>query len=107
MLLLYGIVDCLALPPSLPSPLCSVESLKRKLAKDAEMHRNDKARLMRENTQLTKEINMLRRELKHTKVLQTATQMGLTMDRDGELVPAGTVAPSGTSRTHGNTRNGV
>ena len=34
----------------------SVESLKRKLAKDAEMHRNDKARLMRENTQLTKEV---------------------------------------------------
>eukprot|EP00753_Platysulcus_tardus_P007912 PLAT15528.5.p1 GENE.PLAT15528.5~~PLAT15528.5.p1 ORF type:complete len:1278 (+),score=785.91 PLAT15528.5:80-3913(+) len=41
----------------------SVESLKRKLAKDMQLHRNDRMRLMRENVALTKEINELRREL--------------------------------------------
>lgn len=41
----------------------SVESLKRKLAKDMEMHKNDNLRLMRENVSLTKEINELRREV--------------------------------------------
>ena len=41
----------------------SVESLKRKLAKDMEMHRTDNARFMRENVALTKEINELRREI--------------------------------------------
>ena len=40
-----------------------MESLKRKLAKDMEMHRTDNARFMRENVALTKEINQLRREI--------------------------------------------
>merc|ERR1719240_1735255 len=42
----------------------SVESLKRKLAKDMSMHHTENARLMRENSALTCEINTLRRELK-------------------------------------------
>jgi hypothetical protein len=42
----------------------SVESLKRKLAKDMAMHSTENARLMRENSSLTGEINLMRRELK-------------------------------------------
>jgi len=43
----------------------SVESLKRKLAKDMAMHHTENSRLMRENSALTCEINTLRRELKN------------------------------------------
>ena len=42
----------------------SVESLKRKLNKNMELHRNDNARMMQENVSLIKEINDLRREIK-------------------------------------------
>lgn len=48
----------------------TVESLKRKLAKDMEMHRNDNMRLMRENVVLTGEINDLRREIDSVKQSQ-------------------------------------
>lgn len=42
----------------------TVDSLKRKLAKDSELHRTDNLRIMQENTALIKEINELRREIK-------------------------------------------
>jgi hypothetical protein len=42
----------------------SVESLKRKLHKDMELHRTDNMRIMQENVSLIKEINELRREIK-------------------------------------------
>lgn len=42
----------------------SVESLKRKLQKDMELHRSDNMRIMQENVSLIKEINELRREVK-------------------------------------------
>ncbi|KNC50206.1 WD repeat domain 65 [Thecamonas trahens ATCC 50062] len=42
----------------------SVASLKRKLNKDAQLHRADSARVMQENVALIKEINELRREIK-------------------------------------------
>ena len=42
----------------------SAESLKRKIAKDLEIHKKEKHRLMRENAALTKESNQLRREYK-------------------------------------------
>ncbi|MEW5319195.1 MAG: hypothetical protein WDW38_010360 [Sanguina aurantia] len=45
----------------------SVDSLKRKLAKDSELHRTDNLRVMQENTALIKEINELRREIKAQK----------------------------------------
>ena len=48
----------------------SVESLKRKLAKDMELHRNENQRLMREGVALTQEINDLRRELHIAKALR-------------------------------------
>ena len=55
----------------------SVESLKRKLAKDMELHSNENMRLMRESVTLTKEINELRRELRMAKMLlgQVVSQM--------------------------------
>ena len=49
----------------------SIDSLKRKLAKDAEVHRIDNMRIMQENVSLIREINDLRREinfLKHEKL---------------------------------------
>merc|ERR1719265_818210 len=49
----------------------SVDSLKRKLAKDSEVHRIDNMRIMQENVSLIREINDLRREinfLKHERV---------------------------------------
>eukprot|EP00217_Crustomastix_stigmatica_P010708 CAMPEP_0183813298 /NCGR_PEP_ID=MMETSP0803_2-20130417/52843_1 /TAXON_ID=195967 /ORGANISM="Crustomastix stigmata, Strain CCMP3273" /LENGTH=1181 /DNA_ID=CAMNT_0026058151 /DNA_START=28 /DNA_END=3573 /DNA_ORIENTATION=- len=48
----------------------SVESLKRKLHKDVELHRTDNMRIMQENVTLIKEINELRRELKALKQAQ-------------------------------------
>ncbi|GMI47566.1 hypothetical protein TrCOL_g2169 [Triparma columacea] len=42
----------------------SVESLKRKMAKDVELHNSDNGRLTRENVALTREMNELRREKK-------------------------------------------
>lgn len=42
----------------------SVESLKQKLSKDMKLHKAERLRLMRESVELTKEINVLRREYK-------------------------------------------
>lgn len=46
------------------SPSCSLESLRRKVTKEAQAGAVDHARLMRENTALTQEINDLRRDLR-------------------------------------------
>merc|ERR1712139_87302 len=53
----------------------TVESLKRKLAKDMEMHRNDNMRLMRESVVLTGEINSLRREIDSVKQSQARREL--------------------------------
>lgn len=45
----------------------TVDGLKRKLAKDSELHRTDNLRVMQENTALIKEINELRREIRTLK----------------------------------------
>eukprot|EP00399_MALV-I-05_sp_L67-4_P000141 gene141-48_t len=45
----------------------SVDSLKRKLAKDSEVHRVDNMRIMQEHVQLIREINDLRREISYLK----------------------------------------
>ncbi|KAG1658747.1 hypothetical protein FOA52_000860 [Chlamydomonas sp. UWO 241] len=45
----------------------TVDSLKRKLAKDSELHRSDNLRVMQENTALIREINELRREIRGLK----------------------------------------
>merc|ERR1712048_188728 len=45
----------------------SVDSLKRKLLKDSEVHRQDNTRILQENVQLIREINDLRREIDYLK----------------------------------------
>merc|ERR1711959_55116 len=45
----------------------SVESLKRKLTKDSEVHRQDNMRIMQENVSLIREINDLRKEINYLK----------------------------------------
>merc|ERR1711904_212431 len=45
----------------------SVESLKRKLLKDSEVHRQDNMRVMQENVSLIREINELRKEISFLK----------------------------------------
>merc|ERR1711937_336255 len=45
----------------------SVESLKRKLQKDSEVHRQDNMRVMQENVSLIREINDLRKEINFLK----------------------------------------
>jgi hypothetical protein len=42
----------------------TIESLKRKLAADAEAHRTDELRIMSQNVSLIRELNELRREIK-------------------------------------------
>merc|ERR1719446_41173 len=53
----------------------SVESLKRKLNRNMELHRSDNTRMMQENVSLIKEINELRREIKGMKMAQRAKEM--------------------------------
>lgn len=48
----------------------SVDSLNNKLTKDMKVHKKDHQRIMQENIALIKEINVLRREIKHTKTKQ-------------------------------------
>merc|ERR1711870_140272 len=45
----------------------SVESLKRKLIKDSDVHRQDNTRILQENVALIREINELRREIDYLK----------------------------------------
>merc|ERR1711977_43207 len=53
----------------------SVDSLKRKLAKDSEVHRIDNMRIMQENVSLIREINDLRREINFLKHEQVSLQV--------------------------------
>ena len=83
----------------------SVESLKRKLAKDMEMHRNDNLRLMRESVVLTKEINQLRRELKVMHQERAGQGMPEEPTWAGPMPPAkGRNSRSGSSLSPGATR---
>ena len=76
----------------------SVESLKRKLAKDMELHRNENMRLMRESVSLTQEINDLRRELHIAKALR-APRNGV-----GGGNPGGPAMPAPGTRMGGGSR---
>merc|ERR1719446_1052351 len=49
----------------------SVDSLKRKLEKDSQVHRIDNMRIMQENVSLIREINALKHE-RHSQELQAA-----------------------------------
>ena len=62
----------------------SVESLKRKIEKDVDLHNSDHSRLVRENVALTKEVNELRRERKDLS-LQDANMEKMYGGGGGEL----------------------
>eukprot|EP00736_Rhodelphis_marinus_P001057 Rmarinus@m.11291 len=60
----------------------SVESLKRKLQKDSELHRTDTRSIMQENQMLLKEINELRREVKALRQQQKALPLAAGDSRE-------------------------
>ncbi|KAH3831997.1 cilia- and flagella-associated protein 57-like [Dreissena polymorpha] len=66
----------------------SVASLRKKLAKDSEIHRADNVRIMQENVSLIKEINDLRRELKIARTqihdLEAAIKQNMKKEKGGE-----------------------
>jgi len=65
----------------------SVDSLKRKLEKDSQVHRIDNMRIMQENVSLIREINDLRREiniLKHERTAQELQAISSRGDRQTE-----------------------
>merc|ERR1712136_289220 len=69
----------------------SVESLKRKLLKDSEVHRQDNMRILQENVALIREINDLRLEINHLKHERQqqrldVSKMKSTARRSGPLV---------------------
>merc|ERR1719313_1960678 len=70
----------------------SVESLKRKLLKDSEVHRQDNMRILQENVSLIREINDLRREinfLKHERQQQRLNVSKLGSTGGGTKAPIG------------------
>ncbi|XP_006813560.1 cilia- and flagella-associated protein 57-like [Saccoglossus kowalevskii] len=67
----------------------SVSSLRKKLAKDTEIHRADNVRIMQENVSLIKEINDLRRELKiaRTQVHDLEAALGISRKNKNQPLP--------------------
>merc|ERR1712144_189953 len=59
----------------------SVDSLKRKLQKDSEVHRIDNMRIMQENVSLIREINDLRREINFLKHEGSAQEASTSQNR--------------------------
>jgi regulator of replication initiation timing len=50
--------------------------LKKNLSKDDEIHKQDNIRIMRENVELIKEINKLRKQIKEIKFSQKGSEKG-------------------------------
>merc|ERR1712139_10739 len=84
----------------------SVESLKRKLAKDSEVHRQDNMRIMQENVSLIREINDLRKEINFLK--HERQQQRLNVSKQKKLAQSSGPAPdSSPERTKECQRDGV
>merc|ERR1719375_971788 len=66
----------------------SVESLKRKLAKDSEVHRQDNMRIMQENVSLIREINDLRREINYLKHERQQQRLNVTVSKRTKKAPS-------------------
>merc|ERR1719378_1562359 len=62
----------------------SVESLKRKLIKDSEVHRQDNMRIMQENVSLIREINDLRKEINFLRHERQQQRLHVTRKPDDE-----------------------
>merc|ERR1712048_24758 len=63
----------------------SVESLKRKLLKDSEVHRTDNMRVLQENVALIREINELRREINYLKHERQQQRLNVSKLKSGKL----------------------
>lgn len=62
----------------------SVESLKRKLLKDSDVHRQDNTRILQENVQLIREINDLRREIDYLKRERQQQRLNVSKLKSGK-----------------------
>merc|ERR1712187_620277 len=63
----------------------SVESLKRKLLKDSEVHRTDNMRVLQENVALIREINELRRGINYLKHERQQQRLNVSKLKSGKL----------------------
>lgn len=63
----------------------SVASFRKKLTKDATIHRADNVRIMQENVSLIKEINDLRRELKIARTQISSLKYALNLDQNKKV----------------------
>lgn len=68
----------------------SVESLKRKLLKDSDVHRQDNTRILQENVQLIREINDLRREIDYLKRERQQQRLNVSKLKGGKTATAST-----------------
>ncbi|XP_052776281.1 cilia- and flagella-associated protein 57-like isoform X2 [Mya arenaria] len=92
----------------------SVASLRKKLAKDSEIHRADNVRIMQENVSLIKEINDLRKELKIARTqihdLEAAIKQNMKKEKGGEYPDIYTVmlrAPNAMAESEIEERNKI
>jgi len=72
----------------------SVESLKRKLVKDKEVHRQDNNRVLLENVQLIREINDLRKEIDFLKKERQQQRLQVSKMKMGTKAQAATAQPA-------------
>jgi len=63
----------------------SVESLKRKLLKDSEVHRQDNMRVLQENVALIREINKLRQEIDYLKKERQQQRLNVSKLKSGSV----------------------
>merc|ERR1712187_805224 len=61
----------------------SVDSLKKKLLKDSDVHRSDNMRILQENVGLIREINDLRREIEYLKRERQQQRLNVKADTAG------------------------
>jgi len=70
----------------------SVESLKRKLLKDSDVHRQDNTRVLQENVALIREINELRREIDYLKRERQQQRLHVSKLKNGSAAQTRPVA---------------
>jgi len=73
----------------------NLSTIREKLKKDGEIHRQENLRVLQDNTQLLQEINVLRRELKtaRTRTHSLETQLGLRKRREKKVEEMAEIDP--------------
>merc|ERR1712151_1132413 len=77
----------------------SVESLKRKLLKDSDVHRQDNTRILQENVALIREINELRREIDYLKRERQQQRLNVSKLKSAGTAPSRSPAAIGPDQT--------